>query len=110
MAFRAEAKSQRCCAVCGSRGGYDAHHVIEKSHLREWGLPQYVAANCLRLCGDCHRRHTERSKKVPLSALRNENIDYAAVLLGAGKAYNYLSRRYAGTDPRVTDLLEEADG
>lgn len=100
-AFRAEARFQRCCQVCGSIERWDAHHVIERQYLRINGFFQWDPADALRVCDNCHRPHTLRVKPIPLTALTDRNIDYAIDLLGAEKAVAYLHDNYAGTDPRL---------
>lgn len=109
--FRAEARHQGRCAACGRPGAFDAHHVLEKRHCRLYGAPLHSPDNALRLCSKaadrCHERHTSRQRAVPLVVLRDENIAFAARWLGRAAAYEYLTRRYAGSDPRVDQLLEE---
>lgn len=104
--FRAEARYQGRCAVCGSDGDFDAHHVVERQELRRRGLDQFPIGNSLRLCkrGRCHDRHTSALARVPLTALTEGNLDYAFGALGA-YAYDYLARRYAGADPRLEQRL-----
>lgn len=105
--FAGAAMKQRCCAVCGQGGQFDAHHVVEKQYLKKNKLPLWDERNALRLCTRCHHQHTVRSKKVPLGALTQENIDYAVLLLG-DYASDYLTRRYDGQDPRLEKA--QADG
>jgi hypothetical protein len=63
--------------------------------------------NALTLCNGCHSSHHNRGALVvPLSALRDENYAFAVALMGAGPAYEYLRRRYAGNDTRLDALLE----
>lgn len=100
-AFRAEARWQRCCQVCGAIDRWDAHHVVERQYLRINRLPQWDPKNALRACERCHRLHTLRIAAIPLTALTDRNIDYAIELLGAEKAVAYLHDNYAGTDPRL---------
>lgn len=104
-AFWAAAEAQRVCAKCGKpTRTWDAHHVVEKQELRNRGLDVWDPRNALRLCGKfgptCHGQHTNAAERVPLSALTDENIEFAFDVLGAF-AYDYLKRRYAGEDWRV---------
>lgn len=109
QAFKQEARAQRCCAVCGSTGPWEAHHVIEKKYLVANGLPVFCTENSLRLCKEpCHGRHTRASQRVALTALTDRNIRYAFYLLD-GAAYYYLTDHYAGTDSRVDAMKEEYD-
>jgi len=103
--FREAAAKQRCCAKCGSTGhDFDAHHVIERQYLRINNLPQFVALNALRLCPDCHGKHTRYFERVPLYCLTDENIEYALMLLGEAKGAGYLRKHYPGDDPRVPQV------
>lgn len=104
-AFRDEARGQRCCAVCGTTDEpWDAHHVIEKAYLAKHRWPLYVPENALRLCRRCHERHTLRTEKVPMTALTDENVEYAIILMGEPRAEDYFRRNYEGWDTRFTRL------
>lgn len=108
--FRAEARAQFECAVCGSTGSWDPHHVVQRQHLRRLGLPEWDTRNALRLCQDCHTAHTSHYRKVPLVKILDENVAYAYEALGTA-AFDYFARRYSGADPRVTvhgPVLQEA--
>ena len=106
--FYLEGKFQGRCACCNSTGRFEVHHVIAKERCKKEHIPQHSPDNALRLCAkspdSCHERHTTAQERVPLSKLRDENIAFA-VHLGRGPAYNYLTRYYAGSDPRVDALL-----
>lgn len=116
QAFRQAAVDQRFCAVCehpGKPHTYDAHHVVPKSKLKKEGFEEsdrYDTRNCLRVCneygGNCHQGHTDAMRKIPLSALTDDNIAYAFEILGA-RAYYLLHRQYAGDDERVETALKE---
>lgn len=110
--FYAEGKYQGECAACHSTGPFEVHHVVERQRCRRTGAPQFSPDDALRLCakspGTCHERHTSAQRRVPLAALRDENIAFAERWLGAGPAYNFLTRYYAGSDARVDRLLEVA--
>lgn len=51
--------------------------------------------NGLTLCASCHAKHHNRSRVLPVSMLRPENIAYIRELLGEA-ADNYLARYYRG--------------
>lgn len=106
--FREAARSQRACAACGRADRpWEAHHVVEKGHLKREGIGDLMHPdNALRLCEyPCHAQHTNAHKRLALSCLTDRNIAYAVILLGEQTAHNYLTRHYAGSDPRVDALL-----
>lgn len=109
--FWAAARAQRACAGCGViTGGWDAHHVVERQELKRRHEPQFDARNALRLCNErapgenCHGAHTSAMRRVKLTDLRVENLDYAFEILGPF-AHDYLARRYAGEDSRLKSRL-----
>lgn len=114
-AFLRAAWRQRACAV--SRDGRDwdpkvgknweAHHVVEAAELKRRGLHHLLwdERNALRLRPDVHRRHTNRMEPVPLRCLKQDNIDFAFEIMGAG-AKDYLDQKYTGTDARVQRAFE----
>lgn len=107
--FREEARAQRCCQMCGTtKGAWHPHHVVYLQHLREVGAPLYDTRNSMRLCEDCHRRHHNRSKVIPLAKLTAEHIAYAFEKLGL-RAHSYLRERYEGENPRVEQALAQAE-
>lgn len=109
--FWLEAKYQGGCAVCGKGGRltWEAHHVIHEQECTKAGIPRHAPRNVLRVCAKgadrCHERHHSGARRIPLAFLRQDNIDFAVDWLGAGRAYNYLTRHYSGADPRVDGLL-----
>lgn len=107
--FYAEGRYQSVCASCGTPGLFEVHHVLQKQVCRREGAPLYCPDNALRLCAKspttCHERHTSHQELVPLDRLRDENIAFIIRWLGVGPAYNYLTRAYSGSDPRVDALL-----
>lgn len=107
--FVEAARAQRCCAKCGKTGSdFEAHHVVERQYLRINGLPQFDAWNALRLCHDCHRKHTIRSERLPMALLTDENFRYAVHILGPDRADLQLHRWYEGTDPRLEKACRDA--
>lgn len=111
--FFNEGRFQVVCANCGATGDFDVHHVLYRQACRKEGAPEWSPDNALRICDrpitGCHgTQHGSMGLRIKLTALRDENIAFCAHFLGAGKAYNYLTRRYSGSDPRVDALLEVA--
>jgi hypothetical protein len=102
--FMEEAMRQRCCQVpdCPHprMNDWDAHHVVYKQELRRMGVFIWEPRDALRICDTCHERHHKRHRPIPIVALRDCNIDYAFEIMGI-RAYNYLTRHYAGGDPRI---------
>lgn len=109
-AFHEAAWAQRVCAVCGASGEYESHHVIERQKLRIIGRLDLVwdLRNALRLCGDCHAKHTGGWRRVFLSRLTDENYEFAWFVLGM-EAADYLRRIYQGKDHRWTALNERCE-
>lgn len=98
------------CAVCGLDESYglDVHHVVSQQELKRRGLPRRLlwdVRNALPLCaiggrgGGCHERHENASRRVPFTALKPENLEFAADVLG-DYADSYLDRRYPGRPQR----------
>lgn len=103
------------------------HHVIYQQELRRIVRAEHKAANVagppsmvreLALAADkrnivllgfkCHVAHHNRSRVLPLGVLPDSVFVFASELLGAGAAFEYLRRRYAGEDARLDALLGEA--
>lgn len=115
-AWLEEGRRQGACAVTGwsSRvAPYHVHHVIYEQELkRRWGAAynaakKYDVRNALRVATVVHGQHHTAHKRIPLTALRQQNIDYAFELLGA-YAYDYLTTHYRGHDERVELAFAEA--
>jgi hypothetical protein len=112
--FAQAAWEQRGCAVTldqrdylpvGPKGkNWEAHHVVEKSWLKRHGFGPSIIwdpRNSLRVRPDVHRRHTNRSKPIPIACLLPQNIEFAFEVMGP-TADEYLHRMYSGDpDPRV---------
>lgn len=105
-AWRADRPTR--CEVCGGRGRKRAHHVVYAQTVRREGGDLYAIANRLWVCDPCHERHHGRSRVIALSKLPDSAFEFAAELLGPGRAYNDLRRHYAGEDPRLQALLAAA--
>lgn len=97
------------CRACGAGRAQEAHHVVYRQELRRRGLPQWDSDDGLALCHRCHERHHNGGRwKISLTVLSSVNLDYAFAVLGAF-AYDYLSARYAGEDPRLEERLAAAE-
>jgi hypothetical protein len=84
------------------------HHVIYRQQLnRSKGDPK-DERNLVSLCFSCHGAHHARSRVIPLTRLPDSVFVFAEELMGAGPAFNYLQRYYAGGDERLAMLLEAA--
>lgn len=113
LSFRDAGRFQRVCAVCGSTGEYEVHHVVSKQRLKKEGLLHrvYDPRNALRLCKYDRRCHMNSEhggvNKVTIrtSQLTPDNICFLWETLGmAGQ--NYLERHYTGVDRRFTLHVE----
>lgn len=98
---------QRC--PCGARSE-QAHHVVYRQEIerlvgKSAGHVIYDLRNRLVVCADCHERHHNRSRPLTLAVLPDSAFEFAVELLGAGKAFEYLRRRYSGQDQRLADLI-----
>ncbi len=99
-----------CATNCG-RKARTRHHVVYRQAVERAGGAIWDLRNGLPLCPTCHAAHHQpgiRRRVIALAALTDEAFEFARELLGAGRAYNYLSRHYAGADPRLTALLRQA--
>lgn len=94
--------------LCGSFGGRqryrNQHHCIYAQHVRDAGGDVWDPRNSLTLCYDCHAKH-HGGDRIPLSALHDSVFEFAVELLGTEPAYNYLRRRYRGSDSRLDALI-----
>jgi hypothetical protein len=83
--FRAEARWQRVCAVCGAAGSFHAHHVLPKHLLRRLKLPRYDTRGALRLCEHCHMQFEwggPGKVEIAVRCLTDQNICYLYEVLG----------------------------
>jgi hypothetical protein len=111
----------RCICGCGKRAVHDHHVVYEQVIERRYrelvragtpvrwrSLAQCVndPRNLVGIAFGCHGGQHGASKKLRLERLPDRCFEFAAELLGPGRAYEYLKRRYAGPDARLDRLLE----
>lgn len=64
--------------------------------------------NLVPVAKSCHDSHHDRVRPLPLRVLPDCVFEFAEQVMGAGAAYEYLSRRYAGGDRRLDALLAAA--
>lgn len=102
-----------CVCGCGRRDGHD-HHVVYRQELKHHATREQSfrrletdRRNMVRVAFDCHGAHHMGARRLRLSVLPDPVFEFAGELLGAGAAYEYLRRRYAGDDSRLDALLAE---
>lgn len=95
------------CACCPRRSSLHPHHVVYAQHVEGAGGDVWDPRNRLMLCEGCHADHHGPNWRVPLLLLPDRCIAFAVELLGAA-AFDYLTRRYDGEDPRVAAILDQA--
>ncbi len=113
----------RCICGCGERVAAK-HHVVYEQTLRRvvadgrstrMALPPPDRVRLLALTTDarnlvpvafrCHGDHHGRARAYELGMLPDSVFEFAAEVLGPGKAFNYLRRRYGGEDARLDALV-----
>jgi hypothetical protein len=94
------------CRHC-AKGHAHNHHVVLEQHVIRCGGDRWHPDNALALCRRCHLP-LAHARKLPLTTLRDENLDFAFNLLGS-HAYDYMRRRYAGDDPRLDERLRQIE-
>jgi hypothetical protein len=98
-----EAPSRRRC-VCGcGRRGVHRHHVVYEQHLT--ARQARDDRNKVWMALDCHFSHHNGARRLPLAVLPASVFEFAAEVMPVGEAYEYLFRRYSGTDERLDALL-----
>lgn len=111
----------RCICGCGQRGVHDHHVVYEQVVRRAYRDLQRAGKSCrwqseaaavndgrniVPIAFGCHGGQHGGNDRLRLSKFPDRCFEFAAELLGPGKAYEYLNRRYAGPDPRLDRLLD----
>lgn len=114
----AEGARQGCCAVTRRLSGwngpgregqpYQLHHVTLEQTVVRYGGDIWDPRNCLRIATHVHRLHHDRVRVIPAQCLLEQNIAYAFELMGRA-AYPYLTRTYAGTDPRIERAIAQLE-
>lgn len=77
------------------------HHVVSQNRIKQEGRHDMLwdPRNGMYLHPDCHERHTNASRRIPLSKVPEDARQFAVELLGFHPAILYLSRYYAGSYP-----------
>lgn len=118
---------RRC--VCGCpRRAVQRHHCVTQARLRQaaqeaaradpegpcwerrFGALRASQRNLVWIAVECHAAHHHhgvRQRRLRLAVLPDSVFEFAAEVLGAARAYNYLRRRYAGSDMRLEFLLRD---
>lgn len=90
--------------VCGcKRRVAHRHHVFYRQHIPA-SLVQ-DDRNLVAVAFYCHEGHHSRVSPFLLGVLPDSAFAFGVEVLGAGPAYEYLRRRYAGEDSRLDALL-----
>lgn len=103
-----------CICGCGQPAD-QLHHVVYAQECRreartggkDVALWVRDRRNLVPVARNCHGAHHGRTRPLELRVLPDEVYAFARQLLGAGPAYEYLLRLYAGEDPRHDALLTE---
>lgn len=105
---------RRCICGCGERVAA-RHHVVYAQHVRagrrkgrELADLLTDARNLVDVAYRCHADHHARARPYPLAMLPDSAFAFAGEVLGPA-AFDYLRRRYAGDDDRLSALLSAAD-
>lgn len=93
----------RCICGCGQFATVEHHAILEQIVRREHGDVK-DPRNLVPIANGCHAAHHARRRKIDLEKLPDSVYEFAAELLGPGKAFNALRRAYAGDDPRLEAL------
>lgn len=100
----------RCVCGCRQRGRH-SHHVVYQQEIRrrvakgKRGRWLRDERNLVTVNLNCHAHHHSGAHRLPVRVLPDSVFEFAVELMGAGAAYEYLERRYAGRDPRLDALL-----
>lgn len=95
----------RLCACGCGRVAIQQHHVVYAQHCRAEGASIRDRRNLIPVAQGCHGAHHNRTKPYSLASLPTSAFEFAEEVFGAGRAFNYLRRRYADEDPRLDELL-----
>lgn len=93
-----------CVCGCGVPAVH-RHHVVYRQEIQREGGDVRDPRVLVPVAERCHARHHSQMRPLQLARLPDRVFDFARELLGAGRAYEYLRRRYAGEDPRLDALL-----
>lgn len=94
-----------CFCGCEQRSVH-RHHVVTRQAMRSKNARLDDPRNLVDVDFRCHWAHHNRSRPYALAMLPDSVFEFARETLGAGPAYEYLRRYYAGDDARLDALLE----
>lgn len=103
----------RCVCGCGAAGRHK-HHVVFQQHIRVEAPPGSRgrllrdSRNLVPMALACHSAFHGHMLHLPARRLPDSVFEFAVELLGPGAAYEYLSRRYSGSDERLGGMLRPA--
>ena len=89
------------------------HHVIYEQELRRIAGKDKALyrqlykdeRNLMNVEKRPHDDHHSGAKRFKLTDLRDSVYEFGVEVMGAGRTYNFLRRRYDGEDPRLEALL-----
>ena len=70
------------------------HHVVLQQIVRREAGNEWALANSMLLHPDCHRRHHDCIRKIPVERVPVDALAFALDLLGEGGAAHYFHSRY----------------
>lgn len=85
---------QRTCRYPGcTKRAVHQHHVVTRNHVEEYGGDIADPDNAFGLCEFHHMQHHKARRRIKISELRPENLEFARRLLG-DYVIDYLPRYY----------------
>lgn len=111
----------QCFCGCGQRA-VQRHHAVYEAELRRlyrtwkkagdtrgWTLTRLTRDPrvLLPVARSCHDEHHARIRPLPAACLPDGVFEFAREIMTPGQAYEFISRRYSGDDPRLDELLAE---
>lgn len=99
-----QAVTADACAGCQSRTRLVRHHVVFEQHVIREGGDRWDPRNAMVVCWACHM-DLHATWDFPLPKLPDSALTFAAELLGGARAFDYLRRRYGGSDTRLAALI-----
>jgi hypothetical protein len=97
---------KRCVCGCGQRAA-QLHHVVYQQHVRRHNGDLTDDRNLAPVAWRCHHEHHSRRRPLPMHCLPGSVFEFARELMGGPAAYEYLARRYDGSDIRLQRLLHD---
>lgn len=100
-----------CACGCG-RPATILHHCVRRQEIRRYDGSMGDERNLIPLAHDpCHEWHHNAARRLRSSVLPDSVFEFAAELMGPGRAANFMIRHYSGAvnDKRVLGLLDAWD-